>query len=53
MAIACDPFADVAQSGAPRSMKMGTIASQCRYDVEACFTLREPKRRRPTIPYYA
>jgi hypothetical protein len=34
-------------------MKMGNTRLLWRYDVEACLTLREPKRRRPTIPYYA
>jgi hypothetical protein len=30
---------------------MGTTASPRRYDVDAYLALREPKRRRRTIPY--
>src|SRR5437899_1803768 len=40
------------EDGAPRPMKMGTIASLWRYDVGACGTLPQLKMRRPAILQY-
>jgi hypothetical protein len=39
--------------GAPRSMKMGTIASPWRYDAETCGALQSAILRRPSILRYA
>jgi len=47
------PFNCGLSAGAPRPMEMGTIASLWRYDAEAFLTLREPRWRRLTMPYYA
>jgi hypothetical protein len=38
--------------GAPRSMKMGTIASPWRHDAAARHALRSANPRRPTILHY-
>jgi hypothetical protein len=40
-------------SGAPRSMKVSTIASPWRYDVAADYALQSVNLRRPTILRYA
>jgi hypothetical protein len=40
-------------SGAPWSMKMGTIASPCPYDVAARHALQSANLRQPAILYYA
>ena len=40
-------------SGAPRSMKMGTIRSPCSYDAAARHALPSAKLRRPAISRYA
>ena len=42
-----------AVSGAPRSMKIGTILSPCRYDVGASLAIQPGNLRRPAIPRYA
>jgi hypothetical protein len=41
------------RSGAPRSMKMGTILSPCPYDAAARRRLKSVKLRRPAILHYA
>jgi hypothetical protein len=41
------------RSGAPRSMKMGTIRSPCPYDAAARHPLQSANLRRPTISRYA
>jgi hypothetical protein len=41
------------KSGVPRSMKMGTIASPCRYDAAARHALQSVKLRRRAILHYA
>jgi hypothetical protein len=40
-------------NGAPRPMKMGTIASPWRFDAEACRTPQWVKPREPTISHCA
>jgi hypothetical protein len=40
-------------SGAPRSMKMGTIGSPCPYDAAARHSHQSPNLRRPAIWRYA
>jgi hypothetical protein len=40
------------RSGAPRSMKMGTTLSPCRYDAAACRALQSVNLRRPAILHY-
>ena len=42
----------VFNSGAPRSMKMGTIRSPWRYDGEACCASQLVMLRQPAILYY-
>jgi hypothetical protein len=44
---------DLAYSGAPRSMKMGTIRSLCPYDAAARDALQSANLRRPAILRYA
>ena len=39
--------------GAPRPMKMGTIASPCHYDAGAYHTLESATLRRPAISHHA
>ncbi len=41
------------KSGAPRSMKMGTIPSPWRYDAAARHSLQSASLRRPAILHYA
>jgi hypothetical protein len=41
------------RDGAPRPMKMGTIASPCRYDAATADTIRLENRRHTAIPRYA
>jgi hypothetical protein len=43
----------VFRSGAPRSMKMGTIRSPCPYDAAARHSLQSANLRRPAISRYA
>jgi hypothetical protein len=47
------PHRTRSQSGAPRPMKMGTIASPWRYDVAADQTIRPHNLRRAAILRYA
>jgi hypothetical protein len=42
----------MACSGAPRSMKTGTILWQCRYDGAVRHTLQSVNLRRPTVLRY-
>ena len=45
-------FGASAAFGAPRSMKMGTIHSPCRYEVGAYLTTGQLKLRRPTLVHF-
>jgi hypothetical protein len=49
-AFGCD---SVFRSGAPRSMKVGTIRSLCPYDAAARRALQSASLRRPAILHYA
>jgi hypothetical protein len=47
------PLQNKKKTGAPRSMKMGTIASPWRYDAGAHHALQSANLRRPAILRYA
>jgi hypothetical protein len=49
----CGVVACSSVSGAPRSMKVGTILSPCPYDAAACHALQSPKARHCAFLRYA